>query len=62
MRMRVVRGSDGQILAAVAEDPVPQVFLEPESEDGRQQSEAVEATSAVFFDPQNISEAFGEGR
>jgi hypothetical protein len=59
MRTRVVRGTNGEILAAIAEDPQPQVFAEPASEAGLQ-SEVLEAPSGIFADPENLAAQFSE--
>jgi hypothetical protein len=57
MKLRVVRGSDGTVLGAVASEPNPMVFVEPDLEEG-QQLEEVEGTAAELADPQRLFQSY----
>lgn len=57
MRLRVVRAADGAVLGAVAVEPTPMVFAEPDLEEG-QRVEEVEFTAAELANPEQLFEAY----
>jgi hypothetical protein len=61
MKVQVVRGADGEVLGAVAVEPNPMVFLEPEPEEG-QQVEEVQTTVAELANPQQLFESHRQSR
>jgi hypothetical protein len=60
MKWRVVRADDGTVIGAVATEPNPAVFVEPDLEEG-QQLEEVDRASADLAELRRMFESSGQG-